>query len=70
MAMVKSDAYFNKLAIAIISHKSDKDKLTLNFSNTVHEAREWLSMRQVPQISRQRSGIEAASPLSQHITEF
>ncbi|MDB5271707.1 MAG: hypothetical protein JWO58_74 [Chitinophagaceae bacterium] len=42
IAMVKPDSYFNKIAVESISYKVDKEKLTINFFDSLEEAREWL----------------------------
>ena len=43
IAIVKPDYYFNKVAVETISYKVDKEKLTINFFDSVNDAREWLS---------------------------
>jgi hypothetical protein len=42
IAMIKSDHYFNKVAIESVSYKVDKEKLTINFFDRLTEAKEWL----------------------------
>ncbi|MDB5282940.1 MAG: hypothetical protein JWO06_2015 [Bacteroidota bacterium] len=43
IALVKPKNYFNKVAVETISYKVDKDKLAINFFDTVEEAKEWLT---------------------------
>jgi hypothetical protein len=42
IAIIKPDAYFNRVAVESISYKIDSDKLALRFFDTVPDAREWL----------------------------
>jgi hypothetical protein len=42
IAIIRPDAYFNKVAVESVSYKVDKEKLTINFFNSMEEAREWL----------------------------
>ena len=42
IAIIKPNYYFNKVAVETISYKADKDKLTINFFDNRHEAKEWL----------------------------
>jgi ribonuclease HII len=42
IAMIKPDSYFNKIAVESISYKVDKEKLTINFFNSVDDAKAWL----------------------------
>jgi hypothetical protein len=41
-AIVKPTNYFNKIAVETISYKIEKEKIQLNFFDTVEEAKTWL----------------------------
>ncbi len=43
IALIKPDHYFNKVAVESISYKIDKEKLTVNFFDSLEEAKEWLA---------------------------
>ena len=43
IAMVKPKSYFNKVAVEAVSYKVDAAKLTINFFDSVNEARAWLA---------------------------
>jgi hypothetical protein len=43
IAMIKPDHYFNKVAVESVSYKVDKEKLTINFFDSLKEAKEWLN---------------------------
>ncbi len=43
IALIKPDSYFNKVAIESISYKVDKEKLMINFFDSIEEAKLWLS---------------------------
>jgi ferredoxin-NADP reductase len=43
IAIIKPNAYFNKVALETVSYKVDKEKLTINFFNNTEEAKAWLS---------------------------
>ncbi len=42
IALIKPDSYFNKVAIESISYKVDKEKLMINFFDSIDEAKIWL----------------------------
>lgn len=41
-AIVKPSNYFNKVAVETVSYKVDKEKLLINFFDTLEEAKDWL----------------------------
>jgi hypothetical protein len=43
IAIVKPTSYFNKVAVESVSYKVDKEKLTINFFDSLDEAKEWLT---------------------------
>lgn len=44
LAVVQPDSYFNKVAIESISYRVDKNKLAINFFNSLRDAKEWLGL--------------------------
>jgi hypothetical protein len=44
IAIVKPKSYFNKVAVEAVSYKVDVAKLTINFFDSVDEARAWLAL--------------------------
>jgi hypothetical protein len=42
IALIKPDHYFNKVAVESISYKIDKEKLVINFFDSLEEAKQWL----------------------------
>ncbi len=49
IAIVKPDHYFNRVAVESISYKVDKNKLAINFFETVAQARTWLRLIDKPE---------------------
>lgn len=43
LAIIKPVHYFNKVAVESVSYKVDQAKLSINFFESVEEAREWLA---------------------------
>ena len=43
LAIVKPKNYFNKVAVEAVSYKVDTSKLTINFFDSLDEARAWLA---------------------------
>jgi len=45
IAIVRPDAYFNKVAVESVSYKVDKDKLEIVFFDNRDQAKEWLKTK-------------------------
>ncbi|HEX5112071.1 MAG TPA: STAS/SEC14 domain-containing protein [Saprospiraceae bacterium] len=45
IAIIKPDAYFNKVAVESVSYKVDKEKLDIVFFDNIDEAKAWLKTK-------------------------